>query len=328
VLLVDDDREYLVNVQNILDRDTAMYVSFNNPNELYEYVKSHFKRQHLLEQCIQQKTDTAPLNTKIKFILEPIQQEVFNTKRFEHISAIVADHDMPQMKGLDFFKKIKDLPIRKILLTGRTTVKEVLDAFNNGIIDQYISKDIENFDEYLNETIKSQCNEQFKNDTKIIIKNLILERQGHESSCLDSEVFITLLANIVKEYRISEYYLIDKNGSYICFDKNARPSWLIVKNQDALNADILLAAGGGTPASAETIQQLKEHKLILALLSEQDREVPAKDWMTKGLLHPLKKFTIDKQDYYYVYIDQNTSSDIFDKSKITSFDQYKDQLLG
>jgi CheY-like chemotaxis protein len=328
VLLVDDDKEYLENVENFLDNGTAIYKSFNNPLEVYEYIKTHFKRQHLPDLCVDQKIDTARFNREINVNLEPIQQEVFNPKRFEHISVVVADHDMPEMKGLELLKKLKNLPIRKILLTGRATVQEALAAFNEGIIDQFISKDIENFEDYVNETIKKQCIEQFKSDTKIIINSLVFERSGYEPSCLNSEAFMTLLDNLVNEHHVSEYYLIDDSGSYIFFDNNGKASWLIVKNADDLNTDIMLAEDSDEPPSQEIIQQLKEHKLILALLSDDNREIPAKDWMERGLLHPLKKFTSDRQDYYYAYFGKDNGSYGVDKDKIISFRKYQEELPG
>lgn len=326
ILLVDDDQQYLDSLGNILDKTAAAYKSFNNPIEMQEYLKSHFKPQHLPEQCVQLKIDTARFNREINVNLEPIQQEVFNPKRFEHISAIIADHDMPEMKGLELLQQLKHLPIRKILLTGRATIQEALDAFNNGIIDSFVSKDQENFQEHLNKTIKHQCIEQFKSDTKNIITGLIFDRPGYEPSCLNSEEFLELLDGIVKDHRIAEYYLIDENGSYVLFDNKARPSWLIVKNQDALNTDIILAEDSDELPTAEIMQQLKEHKLILSSLSQHDKKIPAKDWMKNGLLHPLKKFTTDKQDYYYAYIENDISSNTIDLSKIVSFYQYQREL--
>ncbi|MFA6037835.1 MAG: response regulator [Legionellales bacterium] len=327
VLLVDDNQKYLMNLENILDTDAAIYKPFNNPLEVFEYIKKHSKHPTLPNSCIEREIDRVNFNHKIEIKIQPIQQEVFNSKRFEHISALVADHDMPEMKGLELFRKIKDLdlPIRKILLTGAATIQQALDAYNEGIIDQYITKDEDDFPARLNEAIKTQCDEQFKSDTSVIIKNIILKDQA---SCLNSEVYMTLLDSIIKKHNISEYYLIDDKGSYIFFDNDANSSWFIVKNQAILNADIARAEHSEVALPTEIMRQLKEHKLILTYRSEHDKEIPPKDWMPKGLLHSAKKFTSENQDYYYTYINKDVSTNTIDKNKIVSFYQYQDQLPG
>lgn len=328
VLLVDDDKEYLESVENILDRDAAIYKSFNNPNKVYEYVKTNFKPQQLTQLCIEKRADATHHTNEVYVNINPIAQEVFNSKRFEHISAIVADHDMPEMKGIDLLKKLKDVPIRKILLTGKATLQETLDAYNDGGIDQYISKDQNDFQNCLRETITKQCQEHFKVDTRRIFELRVYNNKkiSRNLFCLNSYEFMELLDNIVKEHNLSEYYLIDDNGSYIFYDIDANPSWLIVKDQDTLNDDIALAEKNAASLSPEVMQKLKEHTLILTFISEENKNVPAKDWIEKGILQPAKKFTVNDQYFSYAYINNDTASNVIDKSKIISFCQYQEQL--
>lgn len=153
-----------------------------------------------------------------------------------------------------------------------------------------------------------------------------ITRLGRTPDCLNSITFLELFEKIVKKHNVCEYYLIDKTSIYVFFDLRANPSCLIVKNQNDLNADIKRAESGDAPA--EIIQQLKEHKLILVCLTEQDKAASAKDWMAKRLLHPAQTFTSHGQDFYYVYLDKDISLNTIDKSKILSFHQYLEQLPG
>lgn len=322
VLLVDDAQIYLENIESGLKIDAGIYKPFNNPVELLDYYEANQKRKNLTELCVQTKIENNHIEANID--LKPILEEVYNPKRFEYITAIVADHDMPTMKGLDLFKKLKNAPVKKILLTGVAGTQQALDAYNEHIIDKYIHKSEKDGVARIDDALKVLCLEQFKNNTRMIVNNLT--RLGNTHCCLNSTLFLELFENIVKEHHICEYYLIDKTGSYVLYDLRANPSWLIVKNQDDINADIKRAESVDAPA--EIIQQLKEHKLILVCLSEQDKIASAKDWMAKGLLHPAQKFTSHGEDFYYVHIDKDTSLNTIDKSKILSFHQYLKQLPG
>ena len=46
------------------------------------------------------------------------------------------------MNGLEFCRNIQNLPIRKIMLTGRADTKLAVEAFNQKIIDKFLLKDV------------------------------------------------------------------------------------------------------------------------------------------------------------------------------------------
>jgi PAS domain S-box-containing protein len=68
----------------------------------------------------------------------PAALEILSRKTYD---AIVADYQMPEMNGIDFLKKVRDLDktVPFILLTGRGREEVVIEALNNGA-DFYLQK--------------------------------------------------------------------------------------------------------------------------------------------------------------------------------------------
>lgn len=63
-------------------------------------------------------------------------------RRFRLTTVVVLDHSMPQMTGINFVAKLERTPAKRILLTGQADPSVAIDAFNDGLIDKYVPKDL------------------------------------------------------------------------------------------------------------------------------------------------------------------------------------------
>ncbi len=63
-----------------------------------------------------------------------------NNARFERLGVCVVDYSMPVMTGLEFLSQTGDWPGARILLTGRADEQIAVQAFNGGLIEQFIPK--------------------------------------------------------------------------------------------------------------------------------------------------------------------------------------------
>jgi hypothetical protein len=139
---------------------------------------------------------------------------------------------MPYINGLDLCKSIQDPYIQKILLTGIADEQVAVQAFNDGIINQYLRKD----DLHLVEKLESALDKAQENYFKLIsaeCQRLITMPKG-ESSILATIQFQDLMSEIIKKYDIVEYYIMDSVGSYLLVDKMARDYGLFIANEQEM----------------------------------------------------------------------------------------------
>lgn len=63
-----------------------------------------------------------------------------NPSRYQLIKTCVIDYAMPGINGLQVLNTLLDWPGSRVLLTGQADEQVAIDAFNRGLIDQYIPK--------------------------------------------------------------------------------------------------------------------------------------------------------------------------------------------
>lgn len=87
------------------------------------------------------------------FINDPKEALAFAqelTEEQEKIAVIVSDQQMPGMTGIELIEKANKMVPNaiKVLLTGYATLESAKYAINHKILDQYVSKPIEDFDSF------------------------------------------------------------------------------------------------------------------------------------------------------------------------------------
>jgi CheY-like chemotaxis protein len=66
---------------------------------------------------------------------------------------LVVDYTMPQLDGIELCRRLGAASPRKVLLTGQVVTREVIEAFENNVIDAYINKSDSDFLEALRAAI-------------------------------------------------------------------------------------------------------------------------------------------------------------------------------
>jgi diguanylate cyclase (GGDEF)-like protein len=103
----------------------------------------------------------------------------------EKIAVIVSDQQMPELTGIEFFEKATKIAPKavKILLTGYASLDSAKYAINNQILDQYISKPIEDYNNFaclIKNSIKTYHSVEAKERADLQIKQYVheLERKN------------------------------------------------------------------------------------------------------------------------------------------------------
>ncbi|MEM7100763.1 MAG: response regulator [Pseudomonadota bacterium] len=195
-------------------------------------------------------------DTQISVDLSVIEREIARPNRFEDISVLLVDYAMPTMDGLEMCAQVQDPDVRIVLLTGVADEAVAVEAFNQGLIHQYIRKGTAEPQQSTFDTIEALRREYIANCTHGLFAGL----RALPASYRQDRSFQTMFETIIKDRHISEYYLVTEPQGYILIDIAGNFSRLVVLNEHELLAQQSLLAQFGAP---ETLQQgLQNQKLI------------------------------------------------------------------
>ena len=152
-------------------------------------------------------------------------------------------------------------------MTGKASdeFKKKIANLNNS----YIRKDEADYLDKLKTFVKERSAKIFQWYSYIPAR--ILSRNPNENnSFLFDGNFISIFDNHLKENDICEFYLFDKQGSYIFLDSDANLSWLFIRNATGIENSIILAQKYNAPK--HIIDALKSKECILSLYEKSDFE--------------------------------------------------------
>lgn len=214
IIFIDDDITCINKIVYNIEHLPFTFETHFEPEKYLEYLNNSYKSNALLEKIINK--DNSYFNPEewgIMLKLHDLSNQIYNLKRFEEISCIVIDYNMPEMNGIDFCKNMKNTHIKKILLTGTAEQSIAIEAFNKGIIDVFISKADPLLYEKLEEYLKSLSYKYFTDLSNLALN--VIRYNNSEESALFLPAFQKLFAEQIKKYNIIEYYLIESYGCFL-----------------------------------------------------------------------------------------------------------------
>jgi len=246
VVFVDDNPKFLRSLALELPEDLA-YQTFESAEAGLERVNRPAAAPPLYQRCFSQYGGPdAQGNGTGKLIhldLSQIELEISNTDRFQEVSVVVVDFDMPVMDGLEFCKRITNPRIRKILFTGVADEKIAVQAFNQGIIDRFI--------------IKSQP------DAVAAVRNAVAELQLRYFEAISETLRATLMLNpppfltdpaierlfgeLRTERKLVEYYLVANPGGFLTLTDRGQLFRLVVLDDAEVAEQAQWAQRAGAP---------------------------------------------------------------------------------
>ena len=213
-------------------------------------------------------------NLPIDFDVTTIATISENIERFKEISVLIVDNHMPEISGLSLAREMAHLPIQKILLTGNTTDDQALEGFNDNIIQRFVQKAEITMHEKLNKYLRILSTQYFCQLTFPLLSFLETEGKMPQSDLL----FIDFFEAYCKQYSIVEYYIIDKQGSYLCIDKAAQKSCLVIHTSHSI--ENWLAIYGAEQCLAEETRRKIANKKLLPFfgVGQEAFHVASDDW--------------------------------------------------
>ncbi|AZL16115.1 response regulator [Rickettsiales endosymbiont of Stachyamoeba lipophora] len=308
VVLIDDNQDYLDALVAVMPDEENVYKLFSNPHQASAYLAS-YKEETTNNPLKIDRNDEEDVIVGLE--AQSIYCNLYNPKRFNNISAIIVDYEMYGHTGLDILSKVKDQNIYKILLTGVADEKIAIDAFNKGLIDQYVKKHSFTVVEELRSLIVNNNVRFFDKKSEHIRQtfgNLFVP------SIFKHEKFIELVNSIRKEKEIVEYYLCDNTGSLILVDSDKKIGALCVYNEEQMKCmqDILAENN----ISSNTATNKDDYHIVCYIHG-------LTSWTENLLNNVYKAYKLDlDQTYYYSFIEDIQATNL---NKVVSFSEFKNQ---
>lgn len=317
VVVVDDDLHYLDALKMILPQEESSYLFFDKTDKALDYLDAISMNKEFFQKWLAALDTQAFEHHVLDINIKDLYKEVFNKNRFEQISTVLVDYDMPGMTGLDFCMKIKNPYIQKIMITGAADEHLAVDAFNRRIIDGFIRKQHPNFLGLIQETVKSaHCNYFSK---LMHVATTAINLQNKQINALEDPVFMDVFNGIVQDHKIVEYYQIESTGSFLMMDADGRDYTLFVYNEDKLAADYLELSEDLEDELDPTLKEavLKKEKILCYHNFDKNTYLPVSEWHQ----YLLDAHKVKGQEVYYYGFRENCVG--LDKENIVSFNAYK-----
>jgi CheY-like chemotaxis protein len=233
VTLIDDDQLFLQATTELFKNNYPL-TKFSSPKlavDFFEKYKPLLPALKLLRGCTELENYDVSGHLPVDLDLNVSKKLLKNSLRSEEIGVVIVDYNMPGMNGIELCRKLKGLPIKKILLTGEASDQLAISAFNEGIIDCFIRKDSRSLVDDIRHHLQTLMQNYLGNNTKQLLKHL----ETDHSLPVSDPAFITFFREWCQAHRIKEYFIIDQNANFLLIDENNNKSFFITHTDRTLN---------------------------------------------------------------------------------------------
>ncbi len=179
-----------------------------------------------------------------------------NRQRFDLPTVLIIDYAMPQMNGLELCEAVRNLPCKKILLTGQADEKLAVDAFNRGLIDRFIKKSSPDALIRLENEIIQLQQDFFSEQTRTL--KVLLSSDAY--SFLSDPAMEELVSQLSRRYRFVEHYLFPHPAGILFLDVQGKATLMVIETKGGLISHGEIAQDLGAPA--ELLAALNEFRLV------------------------------------------------------------------
>jgi len=257
-VLVDDSVSFLQSLRFQLG-PALPSTTFSDAGTALTWLRDHSLDGSDLESFISPCVDTFTLEPQpfsVALHVGQLSRIARRARRFMTPSALVIDYSMPQMNGIEFCEAVKDLPCKKILLTGVADEKVAIAAFNRGLIDRYIRKSDPDALDRLETDLVALQRDFFMAQSRVVHGLLSL----HDYCFVGDPAVAALVDQVSRSYQIVEHYLYKSPSGFLMFDAEGRPHLLAIETEQGMRAHYEMACDSGAPPAL--LDALRERRVI------------------------------------------------------------------
>jgi len=257
-VLVDDSVSFLHSLRFQLG-NALPSITFSDASAALTWLREQSRDGSDLESFLSPCVDTythEPQPFSVALHVGQLCQIARRARRFMTPSTLVVDYSMPQMNGIEFCEAVRDLPCKKILLTGVADEKVAIAAFNRGLIDRYIRKSDPDALDRLESDLIALQRDYFVAQSRVVQGLLAL----HEYRFVGDPAIAALVDQVARSYQIVEHYLYKSPSGFLMFDAEGRPHLLVIETEQGMRAHYEMAHDSGAPPAL--LEALRERRVI------------------------------------------------------------------
>ena len=243
VVFLDDDPDYLEMLALVLPRHWHVKL-FLRPADCINYLQQEppfweadaWNQQQLIDHWREGK----PLIPQVLGYWSKY------TERYALTRVCVVDYSMPAMNGLQALGELVDWPGSRVLLTGQADEQVAVQAFNRGLIDQFIAKQAPDISHRLVEAVESLLgtpNARHAQTWRVTL--------GPDQSALLRLHSVGRELEAFAAKRWVEHVVIGDPFGVLGMDANGQVSWLQLETREGLQALAELAELEGVPPAGQ-----------------------------------------------------------------------------
>jgi CheY-like chemotaxis protein len=174
-----------------------------------------------------------------------------NPSRFGLTHVCVVDYSMPGLNGLQVLGELVDWPGTRVLLTGRADEQIAVNAFNHGLIEQFIAKQTYDITRRLGEVVQRLLDLPYARHSNIWRSTLTPEQDAQ----LRNPSVSRDLTQLCQDQGWIEHVVIGNPFGVLALNSSGAASWLQLERSDNLGELAELAESQGVPAA--TVAQIR-----------------------------------------------------------------------
>ena len=239
--------------------------------------------------------------------LTKIHEEIHNAAHLNQIAVIIVDYAMPGMTGLEFCDQIRDLPMKKILLTGEADHSIAVSAFNDGLIDRFILKSDPDLLAVIEKNIFELQFAYFQDLSRLIFDSLVPRDKKFINCLSDGQFFASFFLGALKTLKIKEFYLWDHAVNFLLKNESGVVSWMMIRD-DTSALDAALTAEQvyneePTPEGLVILEQIRARKKLPLFYPYYNETWSLEDWVP--YLHEVELAQGNKGTYYVAIVEKS-----------------------
>ena len=294
-LWVDDDLLLLNSMAHVFSAEK--YVQpFQSSQECLNFLKSYqspLSKQSFLKSNKQDESYGILQKTPVDFDITSLASLADDQNRQNEITVMVIDYNMPDMDGFSLAQSTNHLSIQKILLTGKAQESQVITGFNGNLIHRFVQKSEVGMFEKLSSYLKELSLQYFQKITLPLLSHLETETKLP----LSDPIFIEFFKNYCERYQIKEYYLIDKQGRFLCIDILGNRSYLAVQSDSSIKSWLAMYGDEKALPRDELTILMEKKKIPFFGIGKEAWQIASSEW---PMYFHAPKVLEGRERYYWV----------------------------